>query len=187
MVLSSTDTKREIYLPASANVPLDGAALQLDANYLRANGGRTTMIVSLDNYPVSAPGNILRIEPTSRFTYRYNGAAIRDLAAAWGALPATAVIPVAGGSLSADSYDTAWRLGVALADGGKHKMKDAAEIGALMSLGQSGPFRADVIVADKALIASMAAAFAARRWKKSGRSCRRMTATGCICLKGRIM
>ncbi len=137
LVLASTDNRREIYLPVPANVPLGDGALQLDANYLRADGGRTTMIVSLDNYPVSArafvqekgdaslplavdgaarasgfvrvgvnwtsavardsicadartPGNILRIEPTSRFTYKYDGAAIRDLSTAWGALPATA-------------------------------------------------------------------------------------------------
>jgi hypothetical protein len=245
MVLASTDTKREIYLPVPANVPLADASLQLDANYLRADGGRTTMIVSLDNYPVSAraftlekgdagiplgvdgaarpggfvhlgvnwatalsreticadsraPGNILRIEPSSRFTYRYDGAAIRDLATAWGALPASTSILVAGRSLSAESYDSAWRLGVALerngkrstikllpavgdvvdlegiavapallgipafaalAAGGKHKMKDAAEIGALLSLGQNGLFRADIIVADPAMIAGLGAAF----------------------------
>ena len=245
VVLASTDTRREIYLPVPANVPLSDGALQLDANYLRADGGRTTMVVSLDGYPVSAraftqdhgdasmplgvdgtarasgfvrlgvnwstalsgtsicfnsqtPGNILRIEPTSRFTYRYDGAAIRDLTTAWGALPATAVILVAGGRLAAQSYDTAWRVGVALdragkrsvlkvmpavgdvvdlegiavppalralpafaalAAGGKHKMANAAEIGALLSLGQNSPFRGDIVIADKALVTSMGQAF----------------------------
>lgn len=245
MVLASTDTRREIYLPVPANVPLSEGALQLDANYLRADGGRTTMVVSLDSYPVSAraftenrgdaslplgvdgtarasgfvrlgvnwstalsgtsicfnsqtPGNILRVEPTSRFSYRYDGAAIRDLTTAWGALPTTAVILVASGKLAAESYDTAWRLGVAmdragkrsvlnvvpavgdvvdlegtvvppalraipafaaLAGGGKHKMADNAEIGALLSLGQSSPFRGDIVIADKALLTSMDLAF----------------------------
>ena len=247
MVLASTDTRREIYLPVPANVPLSEGALQLDANYLRADGGRTTMVVSLDSYPVSAraftenrgdaslplgvdgtarasgfvrlgvnwstalsgtsicfnsqtPGNILRVEPTSRFSYRYDGAAIRDLTTAWGALPTTAVILVASGKLAAESYDTAWRLGVAmdragkrsvlnvvpavgdvvdlegtvvppalraipafaaLAGGGKHKMADNAEIGALLSLGQSSPFRGDIVIADKALLTSMDLAFSA--------------------------
>ena len=166
VVLASTDTVREFYLPVPANVPINEAALQLDANFLRADGGRTSMIVSLDNYPVSArpfttdkgdagitlgvdgaarangfvrvgvnwtsvlrretictdgraPGNILRIEPTSRLTYRYDGATIGDLNTAWGALPAKATILVANGVLSSISYDTAWRLGVALERAGK--------------------------------------------------------------------
>ena len=37
-------------------------------------------------------------------------------------------------------------------------MKDAAELGALLSLGSSGPFRADIVIADKAMSAAMAAA-----------------------------
>lgn len=245
VVLASTDTLREIYLPVPANVPLTGAALQLDANYLRADRGRTTMVVSIDSYPVSArgfteergdasaplgvdgtprpsgfvrlginwtnahagqsvcadartPGNILRVEPTTRFTYRYDGAAVRDLTTAWGALPATTTILISGNNLPAASYDTAWRLGVAmeragkhgaikilpavgdtvdmdgisipaglraipafaaLAEGGKHKIKDAAEAGALIALGQNGPFRADVIVSDQALTTSLTKAF----------------------------
>ena len=35
-------------------VPLANAALQMNANYVRADGGRTTMILSVDGYPVSA-------------------------------------------------------------------------------------------------------------------------------------
>ena len=245
VVLASTDTLREFYLPVPANVAVTDAALQLDANYLRADGGRTSMVVSLDNYPVSArpftldhgdagialgvdgaarasgfvrlgvnwtsvipretlcadsraPGNILRIEPTTRLTYRYDGATVADLNTAWGALPAYTNILVAGGTLAATSYDTAWRLGVALervgkrsivvtlpavgetvnlagvtvptalrdmpafaalADGGMHRLANAAEVGALMALGQGSKFHADMIVDDNALRTQMHAAF----------------------------
>jgi hypothetical protein len=249
LVLDSAGARREIYLPVPPNVAISAGKVALNANYLRADGGRTTLVLSLDNYPVSArayalesgdasaalgvdgaprnsgfvrlgvnwstalastsicadastPGNILRIEPDSRFTYRYDGAAIGDLSTAWGALPATSSILIAGGKLSATSYDTAWRMGVALeragkrsliarlpavgdvisldanivpsalrsipafaalAQAGKHTIKDNAEIGALMSLGQNGPLRADIIVADPALLAGMRAAFDALR------------------------
>lgn len=249
LVLDSAGARREIYLPVPANVAISAGKVALNANYLRADGGRTTLVLSLDNYPVSArayalesgdasaalgvdgaprnsgfvrlgvnwstalastsicadastPGNILRIEPDSRFTYRYDGAAIGDLSTAWSALPATSSILIAGGKLSVASYDTAWRMGVALeragkrsivarlpaigdvilldanivpsalrsipafaalAQAGRHTIKDDAEIGALMSLGQNGPLRADIIVADPALLAGMRAAFDALR------------------------
>lgn len=249
VVLASADARRDFYLPVPANVALSEGTLQLDANYLRGDGGRTSMVVSLDSIPVSArafaqdggdasaeinvdstprtngfvrlgvnwttalagekictdsrtPGNVLRIEPTSRFNYRYDGQAIHDLAGAWAALPATVAILVAGDSLSRESYDTAWRLGVALEQAGKHsvvkalpavgdtvdltgvavppalrsipafaalaatgrhQLRDAAEVGAFLSLGQDGPFHADVIVADPSLTANMKAAFDALR------------------------
>lgn len=56
VVLGAPDSRREIYLPVPAGVTLNDAALKMDANYLRADGGRTSMIVSLDNYPVLAKG-----------------------------------------------------------------------------------------------------------------------------------
>jgi hypothetical protein len=236
LVLGGSDTVREIALPVPAGVPLANATLQVDASFVRAEGGRTTLILSLDGFPVSArpvmaergdgsltlavdgtprpngvvrfnidwrtvinrentcsdartPGNLLRIEPTTRFTYRYDGSAVQDLSGAWGALPASPVIMIAGNKLSADAYDSAWRLGVALeragkrpriralpavgdvvdlqgiavppalraipafaalADGGKRRIKDVAEIGALMALGQAGPLQADIVVGDRA-------------------------------------
>lgn len=169
VVLAATDTRREFYLPVPISVALSEGALQLDANYLRSDGGRTTMVVSLDNIPVSArafaqdggdasaainvdstprangfvrlgvnwttalagekicadsrtPGNILRIEPTSRFSYRYDSRAIHDLAGAWAALPTTVVILVGSDSLPRESYDTAWRLGAVLEQAGKHSV-----------------------------------------------------------------
>jgi hypothetical protein len=135
------------------------------------------------------PGNLLRIEPTSRFTYRYDGSAVQDLSAAWASLPSSPMIMIAGNKLSADAYDSAWRLGVALdragkrprirslpavgdvvdlqavvvpsalrripafaalAEGGKRRIKDVAEIGALMALGQGGPLQADIVIGDRA-------------------------------------
>jgi hypothetical protein len=249
VVLGYPDTLREIYLPVPTNVPLANAALQLDGNYVRADGGRTTMILSVDGYPVSArpftaergdaglalaidgnprpsgfvrfnidwrtavgrentcadartPGNLLRIEPTTRFTYRYDGSAVKDLSTAWSSLPSTPTILVASSKLSAEAYDSAWRVGVALeragkrpiiralpavgdtvdmrgitippalrsvpafaglTENGQHKIKDAAEIGALMSLGAAGPFQADIVIADQSFAGAMGASFDAMR------------------------
>ena len=249
VVLGYPDTLREIYLPVPTNVPLANAALQMDANYVRADGGRTTLILSVDGYPVSArpftaergdatltlpidgaarpsgfvrfnidwrtavgrentcadartPGNLLRIEPTTRFTYRYDGSAVRDLSTSWSSLPSTPTILVASNKLSPEAYDSAWRVGVALERAGKrpifralpavgdtvdmrgitippalrsvpayagltengpHKIKDAGEIGALMSLGAAGPFQADIVIADQTFGAAMGANFDAMR------------------------
>jgi hypothetical protein len=236
LVLGYPETEREIALPVPPSVPLANATLQVDASFVRADGGRTTLILSLDGSPVSArpvaaergdgsltlsvdgaprssglvrfkidwrtvigrentcadartPGNLLRIEPSSRFTYRYDGSAVQDLSAAWASLPSSPMILIAGNKLSADAYDSAWRLGVALdragkrpriralpavgdvvdlqavvvpsalrripafaalAEGGKRRIKDVAEIGALMALGQGGPLQADIVIGDRA-------------------------------------
>ncbi len=236
VVLGYPDTSREIALPVPPNVPIANGTLQMDASFVRADGGRTTLILSFDGLPASArpvtaergdgsltlavdgaprssgvvrfnmdwrtainrentcsdtrtPGNLLRIEPTTRFTYRYDSAAIQDLPTAWAALPTSPVILITGNKLSSDAYDSAWRVGVALeragkqprvrslpdvgdivdlqgvvvpqalrrvpafaalAEGGKHKIKDLAELGALLALGQGGPVQADVVVADRA-------------------------------------
>ena len=52
IVLHAPDARQELYLPVPAGVPLTNAALQLDGSYLRGNGGRTTMLLSLDGSPV---------------------------------------------------------------------------------------------------------------------------------------
>jgi hypothetical protein len=236
LVLGYSETQREIALPVPPDVPLANATLQVDASFVRADGGRTTLIMSLDGFPVSArpvsaergdgsltlavdgaprpsgvvrfnldwrtvtgrentctdsrtPGNLLRIEPSTRFTYRYDASALVDLSTAWAALPSSPMILIAGNKLSADAYDSAWRLGVALdragkrprirslpsvgdvvdlqgvvvpsalrrfpafaalGDGGKHRVKDLAEIGALMALGLGGPLQADIVIGDRA-------------------------------------
>lgn len=249
LVLGAPETRREIYLPVPANVPLSGGEIKLNANYMRADGGRTSLVVSLDSYPVSSrpfplekgdasvvlgvdgaprpsgfvrlglnwgtalgadwlctdgrtPGNVLRVEPDSRFSYRYDASAIRDLSTAWAALPAVPTILISSRNLGSDAYDSAWRMGSALervgkrsriavlpavgdlidlegvaippalrgvpgfaglAQGGKYKLKDLAEVGALLSLGSTGPFRADIVIGDKAMLAAMAGAFDAMR------------------------
>lgn len=166
IVLGYPETLKDIYLPVPPGVDLSNASVQIDASFVRADGGRTTLVLSLDGAPVNAraftaekgdasallpidgkprpsgfvrltadwrtavarentcadartPGNIVRIEPTSKFVFRYDGSDIRDLAAAWSALPATPTILIAGRSLSAEAYDTAWRVGVALERAGK--------------------------------------------------------------------
>ena len=119
LVLGAPDSRRVIYLPVPANVPLSNGEIKLNANYLRADGGRTSLVILLDTYPVSArpftlekgdasitlgvagtprpngfvrlglnwdtalgadqnctdarpEGKVLRIEPDSRFTYRFD-------------------------------------------------------------------------------------------------------------------
>ncbi|NUU04639.1 hypothetical protein [Herbaspirillum robiniae] len=250
LVLASNDSSREIYLPVPANVPLSDASLKLDAKYLRADGGRTTMVLAVDTFPAAAramtadqgdasltlgidgaprangfvrmsvnwttmlsgltmcsdprtPGNVLRVAPGSAFSYRYDSRAIGDLRTAWGALPALTSIMVAGKDLDPKSYDTAWRIGVALERAGKHStvtvlpqvgdkidlsrlavpeglraipafaalsgsgehvLKDQAEIGALMAVGQNGAdaqLRGDILVGDQKLLAGIDAAMTA--------------------------
>ncbi len=244
LVLGAPETVRELYLPVPANVPLNGAEIRLNANYMRGEGLRTSFVVSLDSYPVSSrpmmqdkgdasivlgvdgsprpsgfvrmglnwstamgaelictdgrpKGNVLRIEPDSRLSYRYDASAVRDLTTAWGSLPSAPVILISSNNLSSGAYDSAWRMGVALeragkrarvtalpavgetvsldgmdvpaalrvipafaalAQGGNYKLKDAAELGALLSLGVASPLRADIIIADKAMTAAVTTA-----------------------------
>ncbi|AVY95538.1 hypothetical protein DAI18_16905 [Microvirgula aerodenitrificans] len=165
VVLSGGDSRREFFLPVPAGVPIDAATVQINASYLRADGGRSTLLLSADDVPVTAnrytddkgdasqridiaggerpngfvrlgigwssvisdlmcadqraPGNALRLNPDSLFQYRYDRSAVRTLATAWSALPATPVLLVSGKSLSPQAYDTAWRVGVTLERAGK--------------------------------------------------------------------
>jgi len=52
VVLRAPDAVQELYLPVPTGLPISNATLQLDANYLRGNGGRTTFLLSLDGSPV---------------------------------------------------------------------------------------------------------------------------------------
>ena len=166
VVLGYPDTIRELYLPVPPGIDLSNATLQLDASYVRADGGRTTMVVAVDGTPVSArafvadkgdasivipldnkprtsgfvrvnidwrtavarentcadartPGNLLRIEPTSKFSFAYAGNEITDLTTAWSALPPAPVVALPGARVSPAVYDAAWRVGVALERAGK--------------------------------------------------------------------
>ena len=179
LVLGPPDSSRELYLPVPANVPLSDGEVTLNANYMRADGGRTTMLVSLGTYPVSSrafalekgdasmavgldgaprssgfvrlglnwgtalgadwsctdgrtPGDVLRIEPDSRFTHRYDSSAVRDSTTAWGALPSVPVILISGKNLTNEAYDSAWRIGLALECVGKR-----SKIAVLPSVGDT--------------------------------------------------
>ncbi|GLU34498.1 cellulose synthase [Trinickia caryophylli] len=156
IVFSAPDTRSELYLPVPAGVSIADASLQLDGSYLRADGGRTTMLVSLDGVPVmsrgftqpqgdaaatigvagvprpsgfvrvglqwssviddrlctdqTAVGNVLRVAPGSRLTYRYDPATIADVRTAWSTLPITPVVAVSGRRVQAPAFDTAWRV-----------------------------------------------------------------------------
>ncbi|WP_076593591.1 hypothetical protein [Herminiimonas arsenitoxidans] len=237
LIFNGANSQRDIFLPVPAGVPVMNAALQFDASYLRADGGRTSMTLSVDGYPVvarklaedqgdlsqgvaisgqprsdgfihfgiqwssvmsetvcsdqRAPGNALRVEPSSRFTYSYDRSAIKSIATAWSALPPNPVVLVSSRTLTADAYDTAWRMGLTLKRAAKkprwmsvpavgdtvnlssisvppelrgipsfaalmngdtqYKIKNNAEIAALFILGNQGPFRADLVIADAAL------------------------------------
>ncbi|WP_146011765.1 MULTISPECIES: cellulose biosynthesis cyclic di-GMP-binding regulatory protein BcsB [Burkholderia] len=157
LVLPAPDTRHELYLPVPAGVPLDAATLQLDGAYLHADGGRTTMLVSLDGAPVlargftltqgdaatsigvdgtarpggfvrvglqwssviderlctdqTAIGNVLRIAPSTRLTYRFDPAAITDVRTAWSALPVAPVVAIAAPRVAPAAFDAAWRIG----------------------------------------------------------------------------
>lgn len=67
----------------------------------------------------SAPANVLRIAPETRFSYQFDGRAIDTVAKAWSALPRSVRLLVDGRQLDAASYDTAWRVGAVLEAAGK--------------------------------------------------------------------
>jgi len=165
-LLSGTDARRQFYLPVPAGIPVTDAALEVRGHYLRTDGGKATLLLSLDESPVWATafaqdrgdlkftlpidgmprrsgfvrldaawssvtsgalcgpehaiGNVVAIDPATRFSYRFDGRQVRDLATAWSALPDEPVLLVASPSLARDSYDVAWRIGVALERAGKH-------------------------------------------------------------------
>ncbi|WP_158610250.1 cellulose biosynthesis cyclic di-GMP-binding regulatory protein BcsB [Herminiimonas sp. KBW02] len=165
IIFTGAESQRELFLPVPAGVPVMNASLQFNASYLRADGGRTSMALSIDGYPTvarrlaedqgdlsqgiaipgqarndgfvkfgitwssvisetvcsdqRAPGNALRVEPSSRFTYSYDRSAIKSIATAWSALPPNPVLLVSGRNLTPDAYDTAWRMGLTLKRAGK--------------------------------------------------------------------
>jgi hypothetical protein len=54
IILDAADARREIFLPVPVGAPISDATLQVDARYLRGEGGRTNLVLSLDGHPVSS-------------------------------------------------------------------------------------------------------------------------------------
>lgn len=182
IVLQGLDARRDIYLPVPARVPLYDAKMAINADYLRGDGGRTTLVLAVDGNPVFSRrlegdsgstaanltvdgkprdtgfarlglawssvlseelcadergiGNVVKIMPSSVFTYSYDAGSVRDLSTAWSAMPGTGTMLVASGTLAKDSYDTAWRLGLALEGSGKRLVvKTLPNIGDEVDLG----------------------------------------------------
>jgi hypothetical protein len=165
VVLDAPQASREYYFPVPAGIALNGAELDVDADYLRGDGGRTTMLISLDGSPVlgralaqprgdatatvgvsgepresgyirvgfawssvindafcrdqTAIGNVLRVAPTTRLTYRYDAGDVKDLRTAWTALPQAPSIMISAQRIDAASYDTAWRAAALLQRDGR--------------------------------------------------------------------
>ena len=67
-------------------------------------------------------GNVLSVSADTRFNYRFSSAALTSLADAWLTLPAHPTLMVASRKVSKASYDTAWRLGVALEQANRRVM-----------------------------------------------------------------
>ncbi|MEN3930191.1 hypothetical protein WJT86_03840 [Microvirga sp. W0021] len=66
-----------------------------------------------------AIGNIVQVMPSTTLSYSFDSSKINSLYTAWMALPQSVKILISGKSLSKDSYDSAWRIGVALERAGK--------------------------------------------------------------------
>ncbi|WP_369989037.1 hypothetical protein [Pseudomonas xanthosomatis] len=82
--------------------------------------------------PPRATANVLTLSPETRLNYRYSMSALGSLAEAWSSLPGEPVILVAGGALERTSFDSAWRLGVAL-----ERSARRAQVRALPQVGDS--------------------------------------------------
>jgi hypothetical protein len=82
--------------------------------------------------PPRATANVLTLSPQTRLSYRYSMSALGSLAEAWSSLPGEPVILVAGGALERTSFDSAWRLGVAL-----ERSARRAQVRALPQVGDS--------------------------------------------------
>jgi hypothetical protein len=184
LVLSAPDTRHELYLPVPAGLPIGDATLQIDGGYLHADGGRETMLVSLDGSPVlargftqpqgdaqasigvdgsprasgfvrvglqwssvlndrlctdqTAIGNVLRVAPTSRLTYRFDPNAVSDVRTAWSALPLAPVITVSAARLGDAAFDTAWRVDTLMQREGRRPVVRAwPKVGDTVDLGTS--------------------------------------------------
>ena len=100
----------------------------------------------------SAPANVLRIGPDTRFSYQFDGRAIDTVAKAWTALPRQVRLLVDGRQLDAASYDTAWRVGAVLETAGKR-----VSVAALPKVGDSIDLRGTQVPASLMTVPAYAA------------------------------
>lgn len=64
-------------------------------------------------------GDILEVSPDTYLDYSYDASAVTTISSAWTALRQDVSLLIANGTLDRRSYDTAWRLGLALERAGK--------------------------------------------------------------------
>lgn len=102
---------------ASQLLAIDGEPRQ--NGFVRVGVGWWSIVSDYQCADQSAPANVLRLSPDSRFSYRFDGRAVDTVAKAWGALPPRVRLLVEGKALQAPTYDAAWRIGTALQAGGK--------------------------------------------------------------------
>jgi len=102
---------------ASQLLGIDG--LPRDNGFVRVGVGWWSVVSDYRCADQSAPANVLRLSPDSRFSYRFDSRAVDTVAKAWGALPPRVRLLVDGKALQAPVYDAAWRIGTALRNGGK--------------------------------------------------------------------
>ncbi|OAX53948.1 hypothetical protein [Xanthomonas graminis] len=143
---SITDAQGDL----SQRIGIDGFARP--NGFVRFGVGWWSVVAEYRCADQSAPANVLRLSPESRFSYRFDGRAIDTVAKAWGALPATVRLLVEGRASSVQSYDTAWRVGTALENGGKR-----VDVVALPAVGASVDLRGLAIPASLARIPAYAA------------------------------
>jgi hypothetical protein len=178
---------------ASQLLGIDGSPRE--NGFVRVGVGWWSVVSDYRCADQSAPANVLRLSPDSRFSYRFDSRAVDTVAKAWGALPPRVRVLVEGKAVPAPAYDAAWRVGTALRNGGKrvdvvalpavgasvdlggvaipaslrgipayaalagaernHRIADLAEVGALLSLRDSGPLAADVVIDSEPLRAAV--------------------------------
>ena len=135
---------------ASQLIGIDGFARP--SGFVRFGVGWWSVVSDYQCADQSAPANVLRLSPDTRFSYRFDGRQIDTVAKAWGALPARVRLLVDGRALGVESYDAAWRVGTALENGGKR-----VDVVGLPAVGGTVDLRGLVIPASLAGIPAYAA------------------------------
>jgi len=104
-----------------------------------------------------ATANALTISPQTGLSYRYDASAISNLDDAWGTLPGKPVLMVPGAKVDPQTFDSAWRMGVAMERAGKRvavkafpSVGDEVDTRGLQAPAGLGQIPAFAAVADKA-------------------------------------